>query len=68
MTAHDALTWPAIPGCDLDRAQRFYEALLDIASSATPCRPSSAAAPLGNSTRTVAPPARAVAALLRPGA
>jgi predicted enzyme related to lactoylglutathione lyase len=33
MTQQDALNWFEIPATDLDRAQRFYEALLDIQMS-----------------------------------
>ena len=32
MTAQESLTWFEAPACDADRAQRFYEALLDIVS------------------------------------
>jgi len=38
MTAQESLTWFEAPACDADRAQRFYEALLDIVScSASTC-------------------------------
>jgi len=44
MTAQDAQTWFEIPERGLARAQRFYEALLDIASSGEARRPLAAGA------------------------
>ena len=32
MTVQDVLPWFELPECRLERAQRFYEALVDIAS------------------------------------